>query len=65
MTMEFNAEFVERRMAEHKRQMHALENRLIEEIIDEVQQLPARAPRKSGWLFEPLTSERREASRLQ
>jgi hypothetical protein len=55
MKVEFNAEFLERRMAEHKRQMHALENQLIEEIIDGVQALPARAPKRSGYLFEPLT----------
>lgn len=48
----WSAEFVEERMAEHKRLMHHIENSLMEEIIDEVQALPARAPRKSGRLFE-------------
>jgi len=63
----FNAEFIERRMAEHKRQMHALECRLIEEAIDEVQQLPPRAPKRSGYLFEllPTGTSKREAGRVQ
>lgn len=54
-------------MAEHKRQMHALECRLLEECIDEVQELPARAPKRSGYLFEllPLGTESGEAKRLQ
>jgi hypothetical protein len=50
----WTAEFLEQRMAEHQRWQHAAENALIEEIIDEVQALPARAPRKSGRLFEVL-----------
>jgi hypothetical protein len=58
----WSAEFLERRMAEHQRWQHAAENALIEDIIDEVQALPPRAPRKSGRLFEVLpepTEERR------
>lgn len=50
----FDAAFVERRLAEHKLWQHAVERALIEEIIDEVQALPARAPRRSGRLFELL-----------
>jgi hypothetical protein len=50
----WSAEYVEERMAEHKRLMHHIENSLMEEIIDEVQSLPARAPRMSGRLFEAL-----------
>jgi hypothetical protein len=50
----WSAEYVEERMAEHKRLMHHIENSVMEEIIDEVQSLPARAPRKSGRLFEVL-----------
>lgn len=51
MAIKFNAEFIERRMEEHQRWQHAVEYELIEEIIDEVQQLPMRKP-KSGRLFE-------------
>ena len=51
MEIKFNAEFIERRMEEHQRWQHAVEYELIEEIIDEVQQLPMRKP-KSGRLFE-------------
>jgi hypothetical protein len=50
----WSAEFLEQCMAEHKRLMHHVENEMIEEIIDEVQSLPARAPRKSGRLFDVL-----------
>jgi len=53
----WSAEFVEQRMAEHKRLMHHIESTLIEEIIDEVQALPARAPRKSGRLFDVLPEQ--------
>lgn len=51
MATEFNAAFIERRMAEHQRWQHEVEYALIEEIIDEVQALPKRKP-KSGRLFE-------------
>jgi hypothetical protein len=51
MPVKFTAEFVERRLAEHRRMMHKLEHDAIEEIIDEVQSLPRRAPRASGQLF--------------
>lgn len=63
--MKFTAEFLERRMAEHKRQMHALECRLIEEAIDEVHALPVRAPRRSGYLFDLVPRDSREARRVQ
>ena len=49
--MKFTAEFLERRMAEHKRWQHAVEYLLIEEIIEEVQALPKRKP-KTARLFE-------------
>jgi|HubBroStandDraft_6_1064221.scaffolds.fasta_scaffold707724_4 hypothetical protein len=42
--------YLDTRLAEHKRWQHEVEYALIEEIIDEVQQLPARKP-KSGRLF--------------
>jgi hypothetical protein len=48
----WSAEFIERRMAEHKLWQHAVECSAIEEIISEVQALPPRAPKRSGWLFE-------------
>jgi hypothetical protein len=51
--MKFNQAFIEQRMAEHKLWQHAAEYALIEEIIDEVQELPKRRPR-SGRLFELL-----------
>lgn len=51
MATEFNAAFIERRMAEHQRWQHEVEYALIEEIIDEVQALPKRRP-KTGRLFE-------------
>jgi len=47
----WSQEFLERRMEEHRRSMHATEKRLIEEIIDEVQALPKRQPR-SGMLLD-------------
>jgi hypothetical protein len=50
----WSAEYLEERMAAHKSLMHAIENAYIEEIIDECQALPPRAPRKSGRLFELL-----------
>ena len=49
----FDAAFIERRMEQHRRWQHAAEHALIEEIIEEVQQLPRRKP-KSGRLFELL-----------
>jgi len=54
MATEFNQEFIERRMAEHKRWQHDAERQMIAEIIDEVQELPRRNPRASGsgYLFE-------------
>jgi hypothetical protein len=57
--IKFNAQFIEQRMAEHRRWQHAVEYELIEEIIDEVQQLPMRKP-KSGRLFELAPEQLRE-----
>ena len=51
MATKWNDEFVERRMAQHRRWQHAVESEAIREIIDEVQTLPIRKP-KSGQLFE-------------
>jgi hypothetical protein len=47
----WSAEFLNRRMEEHRRFQHATEKRLIEEIIDEVQTLPKRQSR-CGMLLE-------------
>lgn len=55
----FDAAFIERRMAEHQRWRHEVEYALIEEIIDEVQALPARKP-KTGRLFLELPEHMRE-----
>jgi hypothetical protein len=49
----WSAEFLEQRMAEHKLWQHKVEYALMEEIIDEVQSLPVRAP-KAGRLFDLL-----------
>lgn len=49
----FNAEFIERRFAEHRRWQHAALHQLIEEVIEEIQTLPTRKP-KSGYLFDEL-----------
>lgn len=46
----WSSEFLERRMEEHRRWQHEVEYALIEEILDEVQNLPPRRP-KSGRLF--------------
>lgn len=59
----WSAEYLEQRMAEHKRWQDHAENAMIEDIIDEVQALPPRAPRKSGRLFEVLPEP--SESRLQ
>lgn len=48
------AAIMERRMAEHKHWQDHVANVMAEEIIDEVQSLPPRAPRNSGRLFELL-----------
>ena len=60
--MKWSAEFVERRMEEHRRKMHAIEYFLMEEIIDEVQELPKRQP-KSGRLFFELPEAMKEQAR--
>jgi hypothetical protein len=59
---EFN-KHLEKRMAAHKRWMHALEAVWTEQIIDDCQALPARAPRQSGELFELLPSYAEETTR--
>lgn len=50
MATKWSDEFVERRMAEHRRWQHDVEYALIEEILDEVQNLPPRR-NKTGRLF--------------
>jgi hypothetical protein len=52
--VKFSAATLEEGMRQHKIWQHDAERALIEEIIDEVQALPARAPRKSGRLFDLL-----------
>jgi hypothetical protein len=52
MATEFTAEFLERRMAEHRRWQHETEYRLIQEIMDEVQALPKRRPRTMTFDFD-------------
>jgi hypothetical protein len=52
-TTAFTAAFLERRMAEHRRWQHEAQYALIEEIIDEVQELPKRKPR-TARLFDIL-----------
>jgi hypothetical protein len=59
VAIKFDAEFLERRMAEHRRWQHAAEHALIEEIIDDVQQLAARKPRP-GRLFDLAPEHLRE-----
>ena len=59
--IKWSLEFVERRMAEHKRWQHHVEATLIEEIIDEVQALPGRAPKQSGRLFDEMPERRQVA----
>ncbi len=61
--MKWSAEFVERRMEEHRRKMHEIEYFLMEEIIDEVQALPKRQP-KTGRLFLELPEPMREQAEL-
>lgn len=60
----FDAAFIERRMAEHKRWQHEAEYAMIEEILDEVQALPKRKP-KTGRLFVELPEHMREYVGLQ
>lgn len=50
---ELFAAILEQRMAAHKRWQHQAEVQLMAELIDEIQALPARAP-KSARLFELL-----------
>lgn len=60
MAINFDHEFIDRRLAEHQRWQHEVEYALIEEILDEVQNLPPRKP-KSGRLFDPLPEMLSEA----
>jgi hypothetical protein len=60
----WSAEFLEQRMAEHKRWQHEVEYALIEEIIDEVQALPKRKP-KTGRLFLELPEHLRDQAALR
>ncbi|HEX4284661.1 MAG TPA: hypothetical protein VHZ28_06180 [Terracidiphilus sp.] len=53
MAIKFDAEFIERRMEEHRRWQQQLLHALMEEVIDEVQELPKRKPR-TARLFEAL-----------
>jgi hypothetical protein len=53
MATSFNAEFIERRMTEHRRWQHEAEHCLVEEMIEEIQALPKRQPR-TGRLFDLL-----------
>jgi hypothetical protein len=46
----FTVQFLEERMAQHRRLQHDLEAQYTHEIIDEVQSLPKRKPR-TGDLF--------------
>lgn len=59
MAIKFDADFLERRMAEHRRWQHEVEYALVEEIIEEVQSLPKRPP-KTGRLFLELPAHLRE-----
>jgi hypothetical protein len=63
MATKFDGAFIEQRMADHRRWQHEVEYALIEEIIDEVQQLPMRKP-KSGRLFEPQMADELRNLRL-
>jgi hypothetical protein len=56
VAIKFTAEFLEERMAQHRRFQHDLEAQWVHEIIDEVQSLPKRRPR-SGNLFTMLPDD--------
>jgi hypothetical protein len=49
--IEFNAEFINRRMELHRRMQQEAVHKLVEEIIEEAQALPRRKP-KTAELFE-------------
>lgn len=49
--IEWNQEFIERRMEEHRRWQNRETHRLLEEAIEDIQNLPMRKP-KSGYLFD-------------
>lgn len=63
----WSAEFLEQRMADHKRWQEQTEHAQLEEVIDAVQALPYRPPRKSGRLFElkPEHVQSRAGERVQ
>lgn len=50
MATKFDHDFIERRMAAHQRWQHEVEYAMLEEILDEVQNLPPRRP-KTARLF--------------
>jgi hypothetical protein len=50
-------------MEQHRRWRHEVEYAMLEEILDEVQNLPARRP-KSGRLFLELPEHMREGAAL-
>jgi len=51
MAIEFNREFIERRMELHRRMQQEAVHKLVAEIIEEAQALPRRKP-KTAELFE-------------
>ena len=61
MATKWNDEFVERRMAAHQRWRHEVEYAMLEEILDEVQNLPPRRP-KTARLFLDVPEFFRERS---
>lgn len=54
MATEFTAEFLEERMATHRRLRQLEENRLMREIIEEIQELPRRRPKSAMLPFDDL-----------
>lgn len=50
MATKYSWEFLERRMAAHQEWQHEVEYAMLEEILDEVQDLPPRKP-KTARLF--------------
>jgi hypothetical protein len=55
----WSSEWLDKKLEAHRAWRHAVEHEEIEAIIDEVQALPARAPRTSGRLFEETGEGRR------
>ena len=60
MAIKFDAAFIEQRMAEHRRWQHEVEYAMIEEILDEVQNLPPRRPKTARLFLELPDHLRRE-----